>query len=234
MSTIPAQSSVSSQTNRSSRPSYMQSARSSDVISHIPSGSRSRSNSSSVGPQLVNMRRANAGVVINGSINGYMLQIVFSTIHGEDWMTMSTANKCRLDRNRLYNDYYLEETYMDHRFKQRSRHAVTVYLGQDKNGRDVTITTKDIIAVVDNDNFHYQSQSLADPRNREFLVIGMRTIIEKKIEIRVDKLEIKIPNQYYQAPTEDKYIRLKALEYPDLSIRANLDFNIRNIEQKND
>gem|GEM_PF-6325731 len=149
-------------------------------------------------------------------------------------MTVNTANRCGIGRNRLNNDYYLEETYMDHRFKQRSRNPVTVYLGQDKNGRDVTITTRNIIPVVDNDNFHYQSQSLADPRNREFLVIGMRTVKDNGIEIRVDKLEIKIPNQYYQAPTEDKYIRLKALEYPDLSNRANLDFNIRNIEQKND
>ena len=128
---ISRQSSVNS---RSTTPSYAQSARSDDIISRIPtpssSTSRSRnSSSSSRGPQLTPSWIANSGVVINGDINGYRLQIIFSTIHKTDWLTRETARRCGLLGQSMGRDHYLENTYMDHKYNQRTRNPVDILIG---------------------------------------------------------------------------------------------------------
>src|SRR5208282_3087983 len=178
---ISPQMSVSSR-NSSSRSTNTQSIRSSDILSQIPSpissnGSRGRSRSytSSTGPQLVPIWVANSGLVINGTIRGIKLQIIFSIIHHLDWMTQYTARRCGVETERLRGRYYLEKTYMDHSYEQRSRRQVVITLGQ-VNGQDVTITTANEVPVVHNDNFHYQSQSLQDEQSRLFILIGFDTI----------------------------------------------------------
>jgi hypothetical protein len=178
----------------------------------------SMSRQSSTGPQLVNMWKANSGLVINGEVNGFRLQIIFSNIHRSDWMTQATAQRCGIGIEQLQGNYYLEETYMDHRYNQRSRRRVTVRLGPDAQGRDVTIETEDVVPIVRNDNFYYSSQSLQDPRNRLSLLIGMDTIQHNNIRIRAEKLEVLIPNPHYQPSPEKQFYKLKALQYPDLSV----------------
>ena len=158
---ISRQSSVNS---RSTTPSYAQSARSDDIISRIPtpsnSTSRSRSSSSSSrGPQLTPSWIANSGVVINGDINGYRLQIIFSTIHKTDWLTRETARKCGLLGQSMGRDHYLENTYMDHKYNQRTRNPVDILIGQN-NGNNVYITTSDIVSIVNDDEFWNRSESL--------------------------------------------------------------------------
>jgi hypothetical protein len=189
------------------------------------------SQQSSTGPQLVNMWKANSGLVINGEVNGFRLQIIFSNIHRSDWMTQATAQRCGIGIEQLQGNHYLEETYMDHRYNQRSRRRITIRLGQDAQGRDVTIETEDVVPIVRNDNFYYSSQSLQDPRNRLFLLIGMDTIQHNSIRIRAEKLEVLIPNPHYQPSPEKQFYKLKALQYPDLSIQGNREFNIQNINK---
>ena len=65
---------------------------------------------------------------------------------------------------------------MDHRYNQRTRNPVWILVGQDSNGRNLYITTNDIIPVIENTNFYYQSQSLQNQRNRLFILIGLDTI----------------------------------------------------------
>ena len=157
---ISRQSSVNS---RSTTPSYAQSARSDDIISRIPtpssSTSRSCSSSSSRGPQLTPSWIANSGVVINGDINGYRLQIIFSTIHKTDWLTRGTARRCGLLGQSMGRDHYLENTYMDHKYNQRTRNPVDILIGQN-NGNNVYITTSDIVSIVNDDEFWNRSESL--------------------------------------------------------------------------
>jgi endonuclease IV len=167
---------------------------------------------------------ANAGLVINGEINGFRLQVIFSTIHQEDWLTVTTAQRCGIQGNRLQNDHYLERTYMDHQYNQRSRNRIRIRLGQDNQGRDVEIRTNDIVPIVKTNNFFYQSQSLADPRSRYFILIGRNTQIAEGIEII--KQKIRIPNPNYVAPVEKRYYEFRAMNYPDLTNQNNLDFNI--------
>ena len=228
---ISRQSSVSS---RSTTPSYAQSAGSNDIISRIltpmrtRSTSRSRSSSSSVGPQLTPAWIANSGLVINGDINGYRLQIIFSTIHKTDWLTTTTAQSCGLIGQPI-GEHYLENTYMDHKYNQRTRNPVDILIGQDDNGNDVYITTSDIVSIVQDNEFWNRSQSLQDPRNRKFFLIGMDTIQHNNLQIRADKLQILMPNPNYQQAVGKKYYLIKAMQYPDLSEQRNREFNIQNI-----
>ena len=213
------QSRISTQTSTSSR-------------TNTPSRTRSVSGQrSSTGPQLRNIHQANAGVVINGEIRGIRLQVVFSIVHKLDWMTTETAQRCGLLVQRI-NDSYLENTYMDHKYEQRTANPIDIRIGQDNQRRDVYITTSDIVPVVRRDNFHNRSQSLQDRRNRLFIIIGMDTIQQNEIRIKVqgNKSEIMIPNQNYTAPVEKKYHKFNAMQYPDLSQAGNLDFNIQYIE----
>ena len=122
---------------------------------------------------------------------------------------------------------------MDHRYNQESRRRITIRLGQDPQGRDVTIETENKVPIVRNDNFYYASQSLQDPRNRLFILIGTNTIQYNGIRIRTrnEKSEVLIPNPHYQPSPEKQFYRLIALQYPDLSIPENRDFNIHNINQ---
>jgi hypothetical protein len=170
-------------------------------------------------------------VVINREIRGVRLQVVFSIIHKSDWLTIEAAQRCGLLGQRI-NDSYLENTYMDHRYEQRTTNPIDIRLGQDSQRRDVYITTSDIVPIVRNDNFYNRSQSLQDRRNRCFIIIGMDTIRQNEMRIKVqgDKSEILIPNQNYVAPTEKKYHKFDAMQYPDLSQTRNLDFNIQYIE----
>ena len=121
---------------------------------------------------------------------------------------------------------------MDHRYEQRTANPIDIRIGQDNQRRDVFITTSDIVPIVRRDNFHNRSQSLQDRRNRLFIIIGMDTIQQNEIRIKVqgNKSEIMIPNQNYVAPTEKKYHKFNAMQYPDLSQAGNLDFNIQYIE----
>ncbi len=227
---ISRQSSVNS---RSTTPSYAQSARSDDIISRIPtpsnSTSRSRSSSSSSrGPQLTPSWIANSGVVINGDINGYRLQIIFSTIHKTDWLTRETARKCGLLGQSMGRDHYLENTYMDHKYNQRTRNPVDILIGQN-NGNNVYITTSDIVSIVNDDEFWNRSESLRDPRNRNYILIGMDTIQHNNLQIRADKGRILMPNPNYQQAVGKKYYLIKTMQYPDLSDQRNREFNIQNI-----
>jgi hypothetical protein len=146
-------------------------------------------------------------------------------------MTQTTAQRCGIAQSQLQGNYYLENTYMDHRYNQRSRNIINIKIGQDPNdpNRDIFITTNDIIPIVQDGNFHYASQSLQDQRNRYFILIGMDTIQHNNLQIRADKLEILMPNPNYQQPIEKKFYKLKAMAYPDLSIQQNREFNIQNI-----
>ena len=201
---ISGQSSVSSN-SRTTTPSWAQSARSGDIISRIPtpvpsrpsSRSSSRSRSSSIGPQLISTWIANSGLVINGEINGFRLQIIFSTIHKTDWMTQETAQRCGIGGQLIPGDHYLENTYMDHRYNQRTRNAIDILIGQ-INGNSVYITTSDVVPIVRTDNFYHRSESLRNQRNRYFFLVGMDTIQSNNIVIRADKLQILIPNPDYQ------------------------------------
>ena len=103
-------------------------------MSRAPSHqSRSSSEQSSQGPQLVPIWRANAGIVINGEINGFRLQVIFSTIHRVDWMTETTAQRCGITGVVFQRDHYLEDTYMDHRFRQQTRNPIDIKIGEDPN-----------------------------------------------------------------------------------------------------
>src|SRR5947199_157038 len=64
-------------------------------MSRVPSQqSQSSSEQSSQGSQLIPIWRANAGILINGEINGFRLQVIFSIIHRVVWMTETTAQRC--------------------------------------------------------------------------------------------------------------------------------------------
>jgi hypothetical protein len=202
--------------------------------SRIPTQSSVSSRTqSSRGPGLVPLHIANAGVVINGEINGFRLQVIFSMIHKHDWMTVSTANACNIMRSRtLQQEQYLERTYMDHRYNQTTNNTVNIRLGQDSQGRDIFITTDDNLSIVRDDNFYYRSQSMQHVANRRFILIGMDSIQSNQIQITVknDKSVILIPNPNYVAPLESKFYKFRALQYPDLTIPTNLDFNIQQLE----
>src|SRR2546429_2804573 len=237
---ISRQSSVSSN-SRTTTPSWAQSARSGDIISRIPtpvpsrpsSRSSSRSRSSSIGPQLIPTWIANSGLVINGEINGFRLQIIFSTIHKTDWMTQETAQRCGIGGQLIPGDHYLENTYMDHRYNQRTRNAIDILIGQ-INGNSVYITTSDVVPIVRTDNFYHRSESLRNQRNRYFFLVGMDTIQSNNIVIRADKLQILIPNPDYQQAVRKKYYQIKAMQYPDLSEQRNREFNIHSIIKAED
>ena len=94
--------------------------------------------------------------------------------------------------------------------------------------RDIYITLDDI-RIIDDMNFFNRPQSLQDPRNRHFLVIGYDDI--KRLNIRIDNLKnkIRIPNEQYQPPPEKKDYTIKAYSWPDLSIPENREMNISNM-----
>ena len=92
---------------------------------------------------------------------------------------------------------------MDHRYGQRTTNPIDIRIGEDSQRRDVYITTSDVVPIVRNDNFYNRSQSLQDPRNQIFIIIGMNTIQQNEIQIKVrgDKSEIMMPNPNYVAPS---------------------------------
>ena len=190
------------------------------------------SKNTSAGPQLVPLWQANAGLVINGEINGFRLQILFSTIHKSDWMTQTTARRCGIQGIPLRQEYYLENTYMDHRYNQRTRNPINLRVGT-INNQDIIITTHDIVPIVQDTNFYNRSQSLQDQRNRIFFLIGMDTIRNNRIKLQVNgqKSVIHVPNPNYQPPAEQRYYKFNALQYPDLTNQANRDFNVRNVNR---
>jgi hypothetical protein len=224
-----AQTPVLNQSNQNSRTSQGSDGNNSPVRSRSSTGSQN----SSAGPQLTSSWIANSGLVINGEINGVRLQVVFSMIHKSDWMTQTTAQRLGIMGERIQGDNYLERTYFDHKYSQRTRNELDIRIGQDANGRDIYIRTDDRALIVDDSNFYHRSQSLREPRNRIFFVIGWDTIQSNGIQIRLkpDKSDILVPNPNYQAPTENKFYKLKAMRYPDLSDQRNRDFNISNINQ---
>jgi len=92
-----------------------------------------------------------------------------------------------------------------------------------------SITTSDIVSIVDDDEFWNRSESLRDPRNRIFLLVGMDTIQYNNLQIRADKGRILMPNPNYQQAVGKKYYLIKTMQYPDLSEQRNREFNIQNI-----
>ena len=90
-------------------------------------------------------------------------------------MIMESAQRCGL-RGQIISDSYLENTYMDHRYGQRTANPIDIRIWQDSQQRDVYITTSDVVPIVRNDNFYNRSQSLQDRRNQIFIIIGMNTI----------------------------------------------------------
>jgi len=84
--------------------------------------------------------------------------------------------------------------------------------------------------IVKDSNFFYRSDSLADVRNRYFILIGNGTRKANGIEIR--NTRIIMPNPHYTPPPEEKYYKFKRLKYPDLSNQANLDFCILTVEDE--
>ena len=188
---------------------------------------------SSQGPQIVPMWKANAAMVINGDINGRRLQVIFSTIHKSDWMTVTTANTCGLLGRRMQNDQYLENTYMDHRYSQMTRNPINILIGDDPHGNNLFITTEDQVFIVFDSNFYHRSQSMTDPRNRLFILIGTNTIERNGLIIRPSEGKILYPNPNYIPPTEKKYYTIRTMKYPDLADQRNREFNIGNINVKN-
>ena len=200
-------------------------------MSRAPSHqSRSSSERSSQGPQLVPIWRANAGIVINGEINGFRLQVIFSTIHRVDWMTETTARRCGITGVVFQRDHYLEDTYMDHRFRQQTRNPIDIKIGEDPNQNDLYITTDDKVNIVQDSNFYYRSDSLRDPRNRLFILIGLDTIEHNNLILQLRQLRILFPNPNYQPNPEKKYYKIKAMQYPDLSVQTNREFHVSMVE----
>ena len=202
-------------------------------MSRAPSyQSRSSSEQSSRGPQLVPVWRANAGIVINGEINGFRLQVIFSTIHRVDWMTETTAQRCGITGVIFQRDHYLEDTYMDHRFRQQTRNPIDIKIGEDPNQNDLYITTDDRVNIVQDSNFYYRSDSLQDPRNRLFILIGLDTIEDNNLILQLKQLRILFPNPNYQPNPEKKYYKIKAMQYPDLSVQTNREFHVSMVETR--
>src|SRR5436305_1011059 len=83
------------------------------------------------------------GTVINGESNGFRLQVIFSTIHRVDWITETTAQRCSITGVVFQIDHYLEDTYMDHRFRQQTRNPIDIKIGEDPNQNNLYITTDD-------------------------------------------------------------------------------------------
>ena len=222
------------QSERSRSGSRIPSLTPSRQMSRIPSQqSRSSSEQSSRGPQMVPMWKANAGFVINGVINGIKVQVIFSTIHKTDWMTQRTARRCGFGGTvQLQQNHYLENTYMDHRYSEQTRNPIDIKIGEDPNDNDLYITTEDRVTIVDDNNFHNRSQSLQDLRNRLYILIGLDTIEHNGLIIKLKELVILFPNPNYQPNPEKKYYKIKAMQYPDLSVQANRDFHVRNINRK--
>src|SRR5436190_1577631 len=196
-------------------------------ISRAPSHqSRSSSERSSQGPQLVPIWRANAGIVINGKINRFRLQVIFSTIHRVDWMTETTAQRCSITGVTFQRDYYLEDTYMDHRFRQQTRNPIDIKIGEDSNQNDLYITTDDKVNIVQDSNFYYRSDSLQDSKNRLFILIGLDTIGHNNLTLQLKQLRILFSNPNYQPNSEKKYYKIKAMQYPNLSVQTNREFHV--------
>ena len=193
---------------------------------------RSRSQSRRSNTPNTNVFQAQSGLCINGIINGFKIQIGFSTIHKYNFMTKNTALRCNLIRNRRHDTQYLENTWMDHGYKEtRDDINTDIRISEAEDNpynRDLYITLDDI-RIVNDENFFNRSQSLQDPRNRYFLIIGYDTI--KDLRIRIDTINnrIKIPNPQYQAPLEKKDFTIKAKSWPDLSIPENRENIITNI-----
>ena len=222
--------------DRSRSGSQIPSLRPSRQTSPIPpqssrSSSTRQTTQSSQGPQLVPLWKANAGIVINGEVNGRRLQIIFSTIHKRDFMTESTANWIGFPGIRMMNDHYLEDTYMDHRYGRRTSNPINIIIGQDPNRNDLFITTDDHVIIVRDDNFYNRSQSLQDPRNRRYILLGLDTIQQNGLIIKLKELTILYPNPNYQPNPEKRYFRIEAMQYPDLSVQRNRDFHVRNINK---
>src|ERR1041384_2314760 len=224
------------QSQRSQNGSRVSSLTPSRQISPIPPQS-SRSSSeqqSSQGPQIVPIWKANAGFVINGEINGIRLQVIFSTIHKTDFMTRSTARRCGFTGTvQLQQNHYLENTYFDHSYSQQTRNPVNIKIGEDPNNNDLYITTEDRVTIVDDNNFYNRSQSLQNPRNRLYVLIGLDTIEHNGLIIKLKELVILFPNPNFMPNPEKKYYKIKAMQYPDLSIQTNRDFHVSTIEKKN-
>src|SRR5438067_7267064 len=92
-------------------------------------------------------------------------------------MTRVTARRCGFGGTvQLQQNHYLENTYMDHRYSQQTRNPIDIKIGEDSNNNDLYITTEDRVTIVDDNNFHNRSQSLRDPRNRLYILIGLDTI----------------------------------------------------------
>jgi len=86
-----------------------------------------------------------------------------------------------------------------------------------------------LVSIVQDDEFWNRSQSLQDPRNRSFFLVGMDTIQHNNLQIRADKGQILMPNPNYQQAVGKKYYLIKTMQYPDLSDQRNREFNIQNI-----
>ena len=243
-STPPSRTYTPASSFNSPRPS--QRSRSGSLISSLSSSrqqtpispQRSRNSSTrpstqgSQGPQIVPMWKANAAMVINGDINGVRLQVIFSTIHKSDWMTVTTANRCGMNDQNI-PDQYLENTYMDHRYTRITRNPINILIGNDPNRNNLFITTEDRVFIVRDDNFYHRSQSMRDPRNRLFILIGTDTIEHNGLIIRPSEGKILYPNPNYTPPTEKKYYTIRTMKYPDLADQRNREFNIGNIDVRN-
>ena len=174
------------------------------------------------------------GFVINGVINGIKVQVIFSTIHKTDWMTQTTAKRCDFTGVvRLQQNHYLENTYFDHSYSQQTRNPVDIKIGEDPNNNDLYITTEDRVTIVDDNNFYNRSQSLQNPRNRLYVLIGLDTIEHNGLIIKLKELVILFLNPNFMPNPEKKYYKIKAMQYPDLSIQTNRDFHVSTIEKKN-
>ena len=107
--------------------SRYESERPSIYIRSSNSRSRSRSRRSATQPLSRNVTpddtiplfQSQAGISINGEINGVHLTISFSVIHKYNFTTITTARRCALNFTSNTNNQtkYLESTFMDHGYR---------------------------------------------------------------------------------------------------------------------
>ena len=125
---------------------------------------------------------------------------------------------------------YLENAMMDHGYRAMKLSPTNVRIGE-IDGHDIYLTV-DELYIANNKNFYNRSQSLQDPRNQLWIVIGMETMDDLGIRIFNKTRKATMPNPLYQAPQYNKNITIKGGYYPDLSIREQQELNIYGIFTK--
>ena len=128
---------------------------------------------------------------------------------------------------------YLEQTAMDHGYRNRRLSPTSILIGEWTDNNDQTVDVNLVLEelyITTDESYYNRSRSLQDQRNRLWVVIGMDTIDELKIKIDIPRRKIIIPNPYYEAPTQKKNMQVTARFFPDLSIQDNQRLEISPIE----